>query len=162
MELPSKLQRTLVTLLSELVDGASAQQNYMLNPGDRGLLAALDDLSPAEASAIGPSGSSIAAHADHLRYGLSLMNRWSVGENPFADAAWGDSWRRTTVTDQEWAERRRQLRDEVSQWSAALSQPRSVNSMELAAMIGSIVHLAYHLGAIRQIQPALRGPRETG
>jgi hypothetical protein len=161
MELPSKLQRTLVTLLSELVDGASGPQNYILNPGDRGLLAALDDLSPAEASAIGPSGSSIAAHADHLRYGLSLMNRWSAGENPFAEAVWGDSWRRTSVSADEWGERRRQLRQEAERWSAALSRPRDVDSMELAAMIGSIVHLAYHLGAIRQIQPALRGPRET-
>jgi hypothetical protein len=27
-------------------------------------------------------------------------------------------------------------------------------------MIGSIAHLAYHLGAIRQIAKAARGPRE--
>jgi hypothetical protein len=25
-----------------------------------------------------PTGSSIAAHVDHLRYGSSLMNRWSA------------------------------------------------------------------------------------
>jgi hypothetical protein len=27
-------------------------------------------------------------------------------------------------------------------------------------MIASLAHLAYHLGAIRQIAPAARGPRE--
>jgi hypothetical protein len=27
-------------------------------------------------------------------------------------------------------------------------------------MIGSIAHVAYHLGAMRQILPALRGPKE--
>jgi len=27
-------------------------------------------------------------------------------------------------------------------------------------MVGSIAHLAYHLGAIRQIQKSARGPRE--
>jgi hypothetical protein len=29
-------------------------------------------------------------------------------------------------------------------------------------MIGSIAHLAYHLGAIRQINRAARGPSDTG
>jgi hypothetical protein len=40
-----------------------------------------------EASAV-PSGggASIAAHVDHLRYGLELLNRWTRGEKPFADA----------------------------------------------------------------------------
>jgi hypothetical protein len=27
-------------------------------------------------------------------------------------------------------------------------------------MIGSVAHLAYHLGAMRQIERSLRGPRE--
>jgi hypothetical protein len=29
-------------------------------------------------------------------------------------------------------------------------------------MIGSIAHLAYHLGAIRQIDAAARGPADSG
>jgi hypothetical protein len=34
-------------------------------------------------------GATIAAHAQHVRYGLSLMNRWAAhGGNPFADAMW--------------------------------------------------------------------------
>jgi hypothetical protein len=32
--------------------------------------------------------------------------------------------------------------------------------LELNGMIGSIAHLAYHLGAIRQIDYTLRGPVE--
>jgi len=32
--------------------------------------------------------------------------------------------------------------------------------VELAGMIASIAHLAYHLGALRQIDKDLRGPRE--
>jgi hypothetical protein len=34
------------------------------------------------------------------------------------------------------------------------------SSLDLRWMIGSVAHLAYHLGAIRQILPVLRGPRE--
>ena len=65
----------------------------MLNPGDEGLLRSLEKLSAADASALTPTGSSIAAHVDHVRYGLSLMNRWSQGENPFESADWSASWR---------------------------------------------------------------------
>jgi hypothetical protein len=67
---------TLSTLLSELVEGAPAGGAYMLNAGDEGLLRSLDRLSAAEASALTTTGSSIAAHVDHVRYGLSLC--WTV------------------------------------------------------------------------------------
>src|SRR5687767_5862468 len=80
--------KTLATLFSELVAGAPPSGGYMLNAGDEGLLASLDRLSAARASALTPTGSSVAAHVDHLRYGLSLMNRWNAGENPFDDADW--------------------------------------------------------------------------
>ena len=89
------LGNTLPTLFAELIDGASQSEAYMLNRGDAGLLRSLDKLSATAASAPTPHGSTIAAHVDHLRYGLSLMNRWSAGENPFDDADWTASWRRT-------------------------------------------------------------------
>ena len=159
-QLPSNVTRTLVTLITELLDGPPGREAYMLNVGDRGLLGALDSLSAADASVIGPSGSSVAAHVDHLRYGFNLMNRWSAGENPFATSDWAASWRRTTVNDEEWAVRRRELRDEATRWKQVLGTPRDVNDMEAAGIIGSIAHTAYHLGAIRQMQPALRGPKD--
>src|SRR5260370_807117 len=47
-------------------------------------------------------GASIAAHVDHVRHGLSLMNRWSQGEHdPWSTADWRVSWNRTAVNDQE-------------------------------------------------------------
>ena len=39
-----------------------------------------------------------------------------------------------------------------------LRTPREMQEMELNGIIGSIAHLAYHLGAIRQINQTLRGP----
>ncbi len=154
------LASTLKTLFSELVFGAPASGAYMLNAGDDGLLRSLDKLSAAAASALTPTGSSIAAHVDHVRYGLSLMNRWSAGENPFGDADWSQSWRNTTVGEDEWRELRADLRAEAERWSRTLGVPRNVQEVELNGMIGSIAHLAYHLGAIRQINQTLRGPAE--
>jgi hypothetical protein len=156
----AELSKTLTTLFSELVNGATDDGAYMLNGGDEGLLRSLDKLSAKAASAPTPTGSSIAAHVDHLRYGLSLMNRWSGGENPFADADWSTSWKKTMVSEDEWRTRRAELRAEATRWLDALGKPRDVQEMALNGIVGSIAHLAYHLGAIRQINSAARGPAE--
>lgn len=148
----------MALLFRELVHGAPDGGAFMLNPKDAGLLRSLDTLSAEAASTRPNGGASIAAHVDHLRYGLTLMNRWAAGENPFSDADWSASWERQTVDEAEWEERRRALRTEVEQWLRGLAEPRQVNEVELAGMIGSIGHLAYHLGAMRQLDRAMRGP----
>jgi len=153
-----ELTESLTTLLGELVEGSPETGAFMLNPRDPGLLASLDRLSADEASATHNGGASIAAHVDHLRYGLSLMNRWAAGENPFQDADWTASWEMLTVSDAEWKQRRAALRDEAERWLATLEQPREVNQIELNGILGSIAHLAYHFGAIRQMDRRLRGP----
>jgi hypothetical protein len=156
----NEVAKTLATLFGELVEGAPATGAYVLNAGDRGMLRSLDTLSATAASAPTQTGSSIAAHVDHVRYGLSLMNRWSAGDNPFKDADWSASWKKTTVTDDEWRRLRADLRAETIRWMSTLRIPRDVKEIELNGMIGSIAHLAYHLGAIRQINSSLRGPVE--
>jgi hypothetical protein len=45
-------------------------------------------------------------------------------------------------------------------WAQHLATPRQVIDIELRGLIASVAHLAYHLGAIRQIASATRGPRE--
>lgn len=154
------LNATLTTLFGELVNGAPAEGAYMLNRGDVGLLRSLDRLTAPDASAIVHGGASIAAHVDHLRYGLSLMNRWSAGENPFDGADWATSWRTTAVSDAQWQQLRGSFAMEARLWLEALATPREVAPIELAGVIGSIAHLAYHLGAIRQIDRTARGPAE--
>jgi hypothetical protein len=153
---------SLTTLFRELVDGATTGGGaFVLNSGDAGLLRSLDKLSAAEASHSSAGGATIAAHAQHLRYGLSLMNRWaSEGGDPFADATWDEAWKTRAVTDAEWAEIRVGLRDEARRWLSALGAPRDATPVELSGMVASIAHLGYHLGAIRQIAANARGPRE--
>jgi hypothetical protein len=155
--------RSLPALFRELVHGAPSGGAFVLNPGDAGMLAALDRLTAGDASRSRDGGAAIAAHVDHLRYGLSLMNRWAAGEeNPFAHADWTASWRLEAVSEDEWAGLRETLRAEVDRWLAALEQPRHVTGIALDGVIGSVVHLAYHMGAIRQIAAGTRGPRAEG
>ena len=52
------------------------------------------------------------------------------------------------------------LRDETQRWLEVLRSPREVMDIELTGMIASIAHLAYHLGAVRQINKSVRGPKE--
>ncbi len=152
------LSNTLPTLFAELIEGAPLTDAYMTNRGDPGLLRSLDKLSATAASKLTGNGSSIAAHVDHLRYGLSLMNRWAAGENPFDDADWSASWRKTRVTAAEWKKLRDDLGAEARRWLAALRTPREISEPDLNSVIGSIAHLAYHVGAIRQIDLSARGP----
>ena len=152
----------LTRLFSELVDGASDPAGaFILNAGDVGLLASLQKLSADDASHSVNDGATIAAHAQHVRYGLSLMNRWAAeGGNPFADATWDEAWKVRDVDASAWDAIRSGLRDETGRWHQALRAPRDVTELELAGMVGSIAHLAYHLGAIRQIDKQTRGPKE--
>ena len=153
------LHTSLAQLASELVDGPPGEA-FMLNPGDPGLLRSLQQISAADASRLPPNGAApVAAHVDHLCYGLELLNRWSAGEqNPWSTADWTASWKRTSVTDEEWAALQSRLRDATSRWQRALAAPREMSPIELNGVIGSLAHLAYHLGAIRQIDRSLRGP----
>ena len=154
--------RALRRLFSELVDGAAHPKGaFILNTGDIGLLKSLETIPPGEASRSVNDGATIAAHAQHLRYGLSLMNQWATeGGNPFANAKWDDAWKVSSVDAAAWDEIRKGLQDEAHRWLKVLSEPREVIDIEFTGLVASIAHLAYHLGAIRQINKGARGPRE--
>jgi hypothetical protein len=160
MDLNSQLVDTLKGLLTELSVGPPGREAYVLNPGDRGLLESLRALTAAQASARPQGRSSIASHVHHLYYGFTLMNRWSRGEDPFNDANWGESWKRQQVTDAEWSRLLADLGNEVRGWREAIGS-RDWDPAVMSGTIGSIAHLAYHLGAIRQLDAAAAGPRET-
>jgi hypothetical protein len=149
------------TLLAEALQGPSANP-YFLNRGDKGLLGSLDALG-AEAASARPSGrSSVAAHVEHLRYGLNLLNRWARGEpDPSSEANWAASWQRQHVSEDEWVELRKALAEEAHAWLEAVKQPRAWRDPAATEALGSIVHLAYHLGAVRQLAEAAAGPKAS-
>ena len=158
----NELSPVLTRLFSELVDGTSEGGGaFILNSGDAGLLRSLDKIPAADASRSVNGGATIAAHAQHVRYGLSLMNRWSrEGGNPFSDAKWDEAWKISSVDEAAWAEIRSGLRDETHRWLEVLRTPRPASDVEVSGMVASVAHLAYHLGAIRQINKDARGPKE--
>ncbi len=151
----------LAKLMSELVLGSPdpTAGTTVLNRGDPGLLASLERLDARSASATHAGGASIAAHVDHLRYGLSLLNQWAAGvPDPWVGMDWTASWQKTAVSDAEWRTLRDELRREATSWTETLQVPPPVSERELRWMAGSVAHLAYHLGAIRQLDRVARGP----
>lgn len=151
----------LPTLFAEIVFGSPDPEvpTFMLNRGDAGLLASLEQVSAPHASAAPTGGATIAAHAEHLRYGFAILNRWAAGEEaPWTAADWTQAWKKRSVTETEWRSLRDELRREAETWAGVLGEPREMGKSAARWVTGSIAHTAYHLGAIRQIDRAARGP----
>jgi len=152
-ETDSIFKRAVSKLLTEIFDGPPGTEAYILNPGDPGLLGQLEKISAAAASQQPiPGKPSIAAHVDHVHFGMSLLTRWISGEeNPWADADWNGAWKRNTVTDEQWRTLRDNLRKESDTWRKAVGVRTEWDDMTAAGALSTIAHTAYHLGAIRQI-----------
>ncbi len=146
----------LVSILSEIFNGPPGEMAYLLNPGDPGLLKQLESIDAATASSRPmPGNTTIAAHVDHVLYGLTLLNRWAAGEeNPWADADWEASWKRRTATSEGWKTLVANLAIEAGRWGESLAKKKEWNPISACGAISSAAHTAYHLGAIRQILAA--------
>jgi hypothetical protein len=155
-ETESVFQRAVSKLLTEIFDGPPGEEAYILNPGDPGLLRQLETITAATASRQSiPGKSSIAAHVDHVHFGMSLLTRWISGEeNPWADADWNGSWKRNAVTEDQWRKLRADLRSKAETWQKAVAVRTEWDDMTAAGALSTIAHTAYHLGAIRQILAA--------
>src|SRR3954463_8801732 len=151
-------QRAVSKLLTEIFDGPPGTEAYILNPGDAGLLGQLETISAATASTQAiPGKPSIAAHVDHVHFGLSLLTRWISGEeNPWANADWTAAWKRNTVTDGQWRTLRDNLRKESDTWRNAVGTRSEWDDTTAAGALSTVAHTAYHLGAIRQILSAAK------
>lgn len=146
-------QCALAKQLTEIFEGPPGNEAYLLNPGDPGLLRQLDSIDAHTASTRNvPGKTTIAAHVDHVHYGLTLLNRWANGEaNPWADADWEASWQRGVVSEIEWQSLRDALRREFDSWRNVVQKRNDWNDTTAAGALASAAHTAYHLGAIRQI-----------
>jgi hypothetical protein len=152
-------QVALSKLLTEVFDGPPGQECYILNPGDLGLSRQLESLDAAAASKRPmPGRTTIASHAAHLLHGLTMMNRWAAGENPWADADWGAPWKATSVSPESWRELCAGLRREAAAWQRTVATRDQWDDMWAACALSSLAHTAYHLGAIRQIIAAQQAP----
>jgi hypothetical protein len=131
------------------------------NEPDCGFLGTIGKLSAARASRPASAGESptIASHAAHLRYALSLVNRAAKGENPYLSADWAGSWATRSVSEEEWASLVSGLRAEYSAFREVLAAGGLWEADDmLTGTLGLICHGAWHLGAIRQALGLVKAP----
>jgi len=152
MDSRNPVQEAAVELLRECFEGIKpgAGGTWFVQ-GKEGVFDAIDGLSSARASASpGPGIATIAAHVNHIVYTLQGVNVFAGGAEP--EGSWEDTWKVQTVSEEEWAALVAKVHHEyevfrpfyagVSDWS-----------VEDSAIGGLAVlpHVAYHLGAIRQL-----------
>jgi hypothetical protein len=127
------------------------------NRPNSGFLGTLDGMPASAASrAPAPGLNTIAAHAAHLLFALSLALRAMHGENPYAAAEWEESWRTQTVDDAAWSALRTELRRVHGELVAAIRRGPPLEDPDVfKGTIALVGHGAYHLGAVQAIDRVL-------
>jgi len=149
---------TLVNAIAELLTEAYAGPPdpsstwFIDNEPVSGILGLLSRISAAQASqpvngAAGP-GSTIAAHAEHLRWSLANTNAAMRGE-PFGN--WKESWQMIRTDPGEWDRLRASLRHEFETLREAIRRQTELPGEYLLGALVLLPHAAYHLGTIRQM-----------
>ena len=150
---------TLVNAIAELLTEAYAgppdpsRTWFIDNEPNSGILGLLENVSAAEASQpvdkLGNPGTTIAAHAEHLRWSLAQSNAALRGE-PF-QGKWKESWRLLNANPPEWDRLRANLRTEFETLRKAIQSQSDLPGEYLPGVIALLPHAAYHLGTIRQM-----------
>ena len=152
----------LLDILTEAVEGGPPGEGTAFldgtaadGSGNHGLLATLDTLSAAQAST-DLHGTSIAGHARHCALHMEVVVRWERDgdRGPFD---WKGSFLPPEVDDGQWDELRVRLR---AAYDALCAFARTQKEGEATGdatggLGGAAAHVAYHLGAIRQMTKAL-------
>lgn len=143
-----EIQAQLQALLREALEGADPDVpgTYFTDRG-KSLLETLEPLTAEEASQpIG--GTSIAAHVKHVAFGMEVSTAWVAGNRTRAD--WKESWQVSRVDDAEWSALKQDLQQAGSRFGRAVREHTFDDALAFGVSLGTIAHVAAHLGAIRQ------------
>lgn len=152
--LAERFVQELSALLRETFEQA---EGIYLDKGTS-LFETLDTVSAQEASRpLSGRGATIAAHVDHARLYLSVLEA-SMRNEQVGTVDWEQIWRDTrAVTPQEWDVLKRRLRET---YQRVITLMDGFDTWEgenrLDDALAMLAHNAYHLGAIRQILFVIR------
>lgn len=142
-----------ITLLNESMFGlAEGNEWTYFVEGKDAIIPLLDEITAEQASKVPyPNGGSIAAHSIHIRYILHAANAYDDGERP--EGTWDDTWKQNEVSNSEWDSLRKEIQDRYDRFITWLKRddvpPPGAPTI---AVLTILPHLAYHLGAIYQLQ----------
>ncbi len=120
-----------------------------------GLFLTLAQIDAATASKLpAPGRSSIAAHCEHLRYVINVVSAWVKLEKPQPD--WSLAWKTSGVDGDAWEALKTALQTECETLKTLISLSTEWNPKLLNLLMSNTSHVAYHVGAIRQIWMLVR------
>ena len=152
----------ILDILREAVEGGTPGQGTAFldgtkadGSGNHGLLATLAGLSAQQASR-DVHGTSVAGQARHTAFHMEVIVRWERDgdRGPFD---WKGSFHPAQVSAEEWTELQARVRRAYEALVAfartQADQPASGDAT--GGLTGGVAHVAYHLGAVRQMVKAL-------
>jgi len=148
--------KSWLEVLQEACEGGKPGQGTAFLDGTKadgsqnhGLFATLDSLSAAQASEPTVLGTSVAAHAAHSAYHMEVGLRWAQGDRGPFD--WKDSFEPRAVDEAQWKALRERVRAAYAGILELAHNTTNWDEDAAGGLAASLAHLAYHLGAIRQV-----------
>lgn len=125
---------------------------HYLDPG-ASLFETLANVTSATASQSASSRvGTLAAQIEHTAYYIEvlLVHMAAGGDDPTYEADWSAAWKRTSVTDEEWASLLENLRQQYRAFQRLVETTDDWNPDLVAGSMAVVSHSAYHLGEVRQ------------
>lgn len=139
---------SIAYLLREAFEGSpEGQPSAYLDQGV-GIFSTLNELS-AEAVSKEFKGTTVAAQTEHAKFYLDRLCEFVNGRTERVN--WEDSWLIETVNQDEWAALRESVKKSYENTLRCLAAVDEWSEDRVGMAIGMVAHMAYHLGAIRQI-----------
>lgn len=156
-ELAATVTDAYESLYRELLEGVAEGSSTWITSGGRGggAYGTVADLTAEQASRQ-LNGTTVAAHVEHLRWAMQLLNDEYDGKH--GAQHWSESWLVSTVDAAAWDRLRAELRATGERLLANLRRPAPWERASASkSLLFSFGHTAYHLGALRQLRKQLLG-----
>jgi DinB family protein len=149
-----EILKQTVDLLRETFEGGLPGQGTQYLDHSSGIRSTLNALTAEQASRRFDGHPSIAAHARHMNFHLRVTSEWILGDHSKRD--WSASFEPQVVSEEQWTRLKQDLEASRQELVRVLESLTPERFAEEGAALGAITHLAYHLGAIRQLTHRVR------
>lgn len=143
---------SLAMIFKELFEGMTAPETNIFLNREAGFFSTLGNINAAGASTE-KNRTTIAAHSEHARFYLELLNNY-LNKN-FTVIDFNQSWLVKKVSEDEWDLLRESMSRAYRDVSETFEKNEDWSLNTITVAMGIIAHTAYHLGAIRQIAKAI-------
>lgn len=145
--------QALAVLLKESFEGMATPAEHVFLDGDAGIFTTLGKISAEQASAE-TNSNTIAAHAEHARFYIELLDNYLNKDFRILD--FKQSWRVKIVSEDEWDALRENVSKTYRKVGETLAKTDEWGLDTITVAMGIVAHTAYHLGAIRQMTKNLQ------